>query len=166
MHPRRIAAIHSEHPAVIMADGSQTLTYGQLETRANQGAHYIRSLGIANGDSIAIWLPNGITFFEVFWAAQRAGLYICPISTQFRAEEAAYILSDSGSKLLVTDQTVRLSSLHRRLPQILTIGVFQFPEMTLGGRIGCEPCIAAHTRIQRINQINNVIAADTIGSER
>lgn len=107
MHPRKFSATHSEHPAVIMADGSQTLTYGQLETRANQGAHYIRSLGIANGDTIAIWLPNGVTFFEVFWAAQRAGLYICPISTQFTAEEAAYILNDSGSKLLVTDQAVR-----------------------------------------------------------
>lgn len=62
MYPRKFAATHFEHPVVIMADDSQTLTYGQLETRANQGAHYIRSLGIANGDYIAIWLRNGVTF--------------------------------------------------------------------------------------------------------
>lgn len=107
MHPRVFAETHPERFAAIMADGSQTLCYSELEAKANRGAHYFRSLGINNGDAIGIWLPNGIEFFEVYWAAQRAGVYICPISTQLIAEDAAYILNDSGAKLLVTDIRVK-----------------------------------------------------------
>lgn len=107
MHPRVFAGTHPDRFAAIMADGSRTLRYAELETRANKGAHYFRSLGINNGDAIAIWLPNCIEFFEVYWAAQRAGVYICPISTQLTAEDAAYILNDSGAKLVVTDVLVK-----------------------------------------------------------
>lgn len=107
MHPRFFAETHPGHFAAIMADGSRALRYAELETRANKGAHYFRSLGIKNRDAIAIWLPNGIEFFEVYWAAQRAGVYICPISTQLTAEDAAYILNDSAAKLLVTDSSVK-----------------------------------------------------------
>lgn len=107
MHPRVFAKTHPDHLATILADGSRSLRYAELETRANKGAHYFRSLGIDNGDAIGIWLPNGIEFFEVYWAAQRAGVYICPISTQLTAEDAAYILNDSGAKLVVTDILVK-----------------------------------------------------------
>ncbi len=107
MHPRFFAETHPGHFAAIMADGSRALLYAELETRANKGAHYFRSLGIHNGDAIGIWLHNGIEFFEVYWAAQRAGAYICPISTQLTAEDAAYILNDSGAKLVVTDILVK-----------------------------------------------------------
>lgn len=107
MHPRVFASSHPNHLAAAMADGSASITYGQLESRANQAAHYIRSLGIETGDSLAMWLPNCVEFLEVYWAAQRAGLFICPISTQLSAKEAAYILNDSGAKLLVTDMAVK-----------------------------------------------------------
>lgn len=107
MHPRAIAKKFPDQLAAIMADGSGSITYRELENQANQGANFLRSLGIENGDAISIWLPNCIDFFVVYWAAQRAGLYICPISTQLTAEDAAYIFSDSGSKLVVTDRCVK-----------------------------------------------------------
>ena len=66
----------------------------------------LRSLGLLNGDAMAIWLPNMLGYFEVYWAAQRAGLYIVPISTQLTAEEAAYILNDSASRMLVTNAAI------------------------------------------------------------
>jgi long-chain acyl-CoA synthetase len=73
---------------------------------ANRGAHLFRDLGIIAGDTVAIWLKNCLEFYQIYWAAQRAGLYICPVSTQLTAEEAAYILADSGAKLLVTHSDV------------------------------------------------------------
>lgn len=55
---------------------------------------------------MAIWLKNCLEYYQIYWAAQRAGLYICPISTQLTADEAAYILNDSASRLLVTHSAV------------------------------------------------------------
>jgi len=106
MYPRLFAQTAPDRAAIIMAaDGSAT-SYADLEEAANRGAHLFRSLGIATGTTIAIWLKNCPEYYPVYWAAQRAGLYICPISTQLTAEEAAYILTDSGSLLLITHAEV------------------------------------------------------------
>ena len=102
MHPRRFAQISPDRPAIVMAAGGASCSYGELEEAANRGANLFRSLGIGSGDTVAIWLKNCLEFFQIYWAAQRAGLYICPISSQLTADEAAYILTDSGSKLLIT----------------------------------------------------------------
>lgn len=107
MHPRFHAAQRPEHPAVIMAGSGSTLTYRELESRANQGAHLLRRRGVKNGDTIAIWLPNCMSYLEVYWAAQRAGLRVAPISTALTAGEAAYILQDSGARMLVTSAAIR-----------------------------------------------------------
>lgn len=106
MHPRFHAEAHPDKAAVIFSDSSAALSYGELERRANQGAHLLRSLGIGAGDTIAIWLPNCLEYYEIYWAAQRAGLYITPISTRLKAEEAAYILRDSNSRLLISSPDI------------------------------------------------------------
>ena len=100
-HPRLHAARNPDKPAIIMSDSGEQLSYGALESRANQGAHLFRSLGIARGDTIAIWLPNLPDFHILYWAAQRAGLYITPIATALTTEEASYIVENCGAKLLV-----------------------------------------------------------------
>lgn len=106
MHPRRFATLHPDKPAAILASTDEQITYAQLEAIANRGAHFLRSRGIAMGDTIAVWAPNTLRYFEVLWAAQRAGLYITPVSTKSSAEEAAYIVADCGAKLLLTDGAV------------------------------------------------------------
>jgi len=84
-----------------MSDGSPGLTYGELDHRADQGAQLIRALGIGRGETIAFWLPNYPEVFEVYWAGQRAGVYITPIASALTADEAGYIVENSGARLLV-----------------------------------------------------------------
>ncbi|PKB14401.1 acyl-CoA synthetase (AMP-forming)/AMP-acid ligase II [Novosphingobium kunmingense] len=105
-HPRLHARAAPDRPAVIMSDGSSSLSYGELEDRANRGARLIRSLGIAGGQTIAFWLPNCPEVFEVYWAAQRAGIYVTPIATALTAAEADYIIGNSGAKLVVVSHAI------------------------------------------------------------
>lgn len=106
MHPRLHAMSDPHKPAVIMSDTGETLSYGDLEAAANRGAQLLRSLGIGNGDTVAIWLENTPRYFEFYWAAQRAGLVIAPVSTALTAPEAAYIIADCGAALLLTSGNV------------------------------------------------------------
>jgi long-chain acyl-CoA synthetase len=111
-HPRLHAAVAPDRAAVVMSDGSPGLTYGELEARAKRGAHLFRSLGITRGQTIAFWLPNCPEVFEIYWAAQRAGLYITPIATNLTASEGQYIIANSGARLLVAcPDTVALAVL-------------------------------------------------------
>ncbi|MBK6802250.1 MAG: acyl-CoA synthetase [Novosphingobium sp.] len=105
-HPRLHARANPDKPAVVMTDGSPGLSYGELEDRANRGAHLLRELGIGQGETIAYWLPNCPEVFEVYWAGQRAGCYITPIATALTAEEADYIIGNSGARLLVADSAI------------------------------------------------------------
>ncbi|MBU6406672.1 MAG: acyl-CoA synthetase [Alphaproteobacteria bacterium] len=100
MHPRAHAAANPEKPLLIMAGSGETLTYGALESRANQAAHLFRRLGLGTGDCLAVLMENNPAFFELVWGAQRAGLYYVCISTKLTQDEIAYILADSGAKAL------------------------------------------------------------------
>jgi fatty-acyl-CoA synthase len=102
MHPRDHAATKPDHPALVVADTGEVLTYGELEASANRLAHYFRAEGLQPGDRIGLMLRNSAAFAITYWAAQRAGLFVVLLSTHLKAAEAAYILSDSKAKLLIT----------------------------------------------------------------
>jgi long-chain acyl-CoA synthetase len=85
-----------------MAGSGETTTYRELDERSNQLAHHLHELGLRPGDVIAILLENHPRFLEVCWAAERSGLYYTAISTRLTTEEVAYIVEDSGARVLVT----------------------------------------------------------------
>jgi acyl-CoA synthetase (AMP-forming)/AMP-acid ligase II len=101
MHPFHHAASHPDKPAYTMAGSGEVVTFSQLDKRSNQTAHALREAGCKPGDTIAIFAENSPRYFEVCWAAQRAGLYFVCISSRLTAPEVEYILRDSGSRLLV-----------------------------------------------------------------
>ena len=73
-HPSITAQTYPHKPAVIMGASGEMVTYSELDKRSNQGAHLFRSLGVGPGDAIAIFMDNSPRYFEVLWAAQRAGI--------------------------------------------------------------------------------------------
>ncbi|ALH81465.1 acyl-CoA synthetase [Sphingopyxis macrogoltabida] len=106
MHPSVHARLTPDKPAYRMAGSGETVTYAELDARSNQGAHLLRALGLVRGDGIALMLENDARFFEIVWAAQRAGLYYTCISTRLAAPEIAFIIADSGSRVLIASAPV------------------------------------------------------------
>ena len=78
-----------------------TQSYAELDAGANRFARAMRSLGLRQGDRIAILLPNHPRYLEIAWAAQRSGLYYVPVNHHLKPAETAYIVDDCGAKLLV-----------------------------------------------------------------
>ena len=102
MHPGVFAEQNPDKLAYVMAESGQRVTYGELEATANQGAHLFRSLGLKRGDHIAILLENHPRFFQIVWAAQRAGLYYTAISWRLQQDEVAYIVENCSAQVLIT----------------------------------------------------------------
>ena len=104
MHPRSHAERLASKPAIVMAGSGETVSYADLERRANRGAHALRALGLANGDALAIACDNRLEFFDIYWAAQRSGVILVLLSARLKTDEIAYIVNDSGARvLLVSD---------------------------------------------------------------
>jgi acyl-CoA synthetase (AMP-forming)/AMP-acid ligase II len=104
-----------------MAGSHLTLTYAELNARSNQAAQLFRARGLAIGGHIALLLENTLEFMVVCWAAQRAGLHYTAISRFLKADEIAFILTDSGAKILVVSPTTLPGLAGATLPEHLEI---------------------------------------------
>src|SRR3954470_8921462 len=106
MHPSIHAKAMPDKAAYIMAYSGETVTFGQLEERSNQGAHLFRSLGLKAGDAIALFIDNHPRYYEILWAAQRSGLRFTCLSSKLTAGEVEYIVKDCEAKVFVTSQSL------------------------------------------------------------
>jgi long-chain acyl-CoA synthetase len=93
---------HPEQPAIIMAPSGRTLTFAEYEAAANQVAHALRETGLRKGDHIAIFMENHPAMLLAQAGAERTGLYFTPVNSYLSAEEVAYVVNDSRSRVVVT----------------------------------------------------------------
>jgi O-succinylbenzoate-CoA ligase len=87
--------------ALVDVDTARRFTYLELDERANRVAEALTKLGIRPGDRVALLLPNGFRYVELYYGAARAGIVLVPLNGRLVADEIAFILSDSGATALV-----------------------------------------------------------------
>ena len=86
-------------PAFI-SDG-KTITRGELRRAAADAAQGLAALGFKRGDALALWLPNGVAWLQLLFAAARLGVLIVPISTRYKAAEVKHLLTVSRARGIV-----------------------------------------------------------------
>jgi long-chain acyl-CoA synthetase len=75
-----------------------------LESMVARVAGGLHELGIGDGDTIALMSRNQPALLVAMLAARTLGAYFCPINWHFKADEAGWILSDSGARALIADR--------------------------------------------------------------
>jgi fatty-acyl-CoA synthase len=96
----RLHAMADPHrPAVV--SGDVRLTYGELDARMNRLAHGMHALGVGAGDRVALLLRNGHEYLELNGANARLGSTAVQIGYRLKPREVAYILANSGAKVLL-----------------------------------------------------------------
>ena len=99
----RAATASPERTAVYL--GVQPLrSYRELRDRVAALAAGLTGLGCRVGDRVAIVMDNRPEYLEVLFAAWWAGLVVVPVNAKLHPGEVAWILQDSDSRLVVTDQ--------------------------------------------------------------
>ncbi len=93
--PDRIAAIFD----------TETLTYRQLEARANQWAHFLIDKGVKPGDIVGICLERSLDMITGIVAIFKAGAAYLPIDPRYPEARIAFLLEDAGVRHLLTHQT-------------------------------------------------------------
>ena len=81
--------------------GERSISYPQIHARIARAATGFQSLGLGGGTPVAMMLRNDFALFEVTGAAAALGSPVVPINWHLKADEVAYILADSGAKILV-----------------------------------------------------------------
>ena len=89
--------------AIALVGLSETLTYQQLDCRANQLAHFLRHKGVVSGDLVAVQLRRSPDAIVAFLAVLKAGAAYVPIDPSYPEARRSYLLNDSRAKVLLTD---------------------------------------------------------------
>ncbi|WP_159882308.1 non-ribosomal peptide synthetase [Paenibacillus puerhi] len=82
--------------------GSQSMTYGQLNERANRLAHTLRGQGVQAGDSIGLMTERSLDMIVGILGILKAGAAYVPLDPDNPEERIRYIIEDSGIHLLLT----------------------------------------------------------------
>jgi len=86
-----------------VVDEPKQFTYAQLRQGANRLSHALLSLGVCKGDRVAILSPNTHWMLESFFGVPQIGAVLVPLNYRLASGDFHYILSHSGSKILLLD---------------------------------------------------------------
>ena len=86
---------------VLVAPDGEEWTAGRLHGACNRLVGGLRAAGMREGDAFAVVLPNGPEFLTAYLAASQAGFYMVPVNHHLVAPEIAWIVADSGAKVLL-----------------------------------------------------------------
>lgn len=88
----------------LLKSGQEVYTYRQFITRVIKVRAFLEKSGLKKGDSINLLLPNSADFLVLYFAALSSGIIVCPINYNLVPREISYIVNDSKSKILFTDE--------------------------------------------------------------
>lgn len=106
--------------------GQRRADYAQLAERAACVATGFAALGVSRGDPVALILRNDLAFFEASLGAGRIGAYCVPMNWHNTVDEARYVLSDSGARLIVVHADL-WARLHLAFPPGVPVVVVATP---------------------------------------
>lgn len=138
-------------PAILYKELS--LTFGQLDLRAERFAARLRQLGVQPGDRVAIATPEKLSFLAAHLGAIYAGAISLPLNPRYTADELRYFLEDSGARVAVVGDQARpiVESLQGNLPDLHAVladkAAWDAPESSFANPdIGSDaPCLMIYS---------------------
>jgi acyl-CoA synthetase (AMP-forming)/AMP-acid ligase II len=132
--PELVRAAAERGDRLAISDGDVQLGFGALAAAVEDTARAWMALGIAHGDRVAIWAPNGWAWEVAALGAQAVGAIIVPLNTRWKGREAADVLARSRARALVTvvgflgiDYPALLRAVDEPLPELRHIVILDGP---------------------------------------
>ena len=99
-------AVERNATSVFIEISGQKVTYQQCFDRSLRTASMFKTLGIAKGDRVALFLPNCPEFLYCWFGLSMIGAVSVPINTAYKRDETFYILDNAEASALVAHQSL------------------------------------------------------------
>src|SRR5438045_3465272 len=88
----------------------EEISYAAFDRRIRVVGGWLASRGIGAGDVVAVLMKNSAAFLDIAFAASHIGAIFLPINYRLASEEIAYIVENSGARLLIADEELSTSA--------------------------------------------------------
>ncbi|WP_319944812.1 acyl-CoA synthetase [Nocardia macrotermitis] len=108
---------------VALADDTRSVTYAELEDRANRLAHHLLEHGVRPGDKVGIYSRNTIEAVEAMVAVFKARAVMVNVNFRYVENELQYIFENSDMVALIHERryTDRVSAVRPNTPKLRTV---------------------------------------------
>jgi fatty-acyl-CoA synthase len=89
---------------------SEEISYSAFDRRIRTVGGWLTSRGIGPDDVVAVLMKNSPAFLELAFAASHIGAVFLPVNYRLAPDEVAYIVENSGARLLVADEELASSA--------------------------------------------------------
>lgn len=90
--------------AIALKSEEQALTYGELNSRANQLAHFLRRRGVGRGVFVGVFFQRSLDMVVGLLGVLKAGGAYVPIDPEYPAERVAFMMHDAGASVVLTQK--------------------------------------------------------------
>jgi amino acid adenylation domain-containing protein len=101
--------------AIALVGGNASLTYSELNEKANQLAYFLQKSGVALGDRVAVSLNRSLEVIVSLLAILKVGAAYVPVDPSYPASRLSFLIEDSEAKALLTQRAIASD-----LPQLAT----------------------------------------------
>jgi fatty-acyl-CoA synthase len=135
----RAAARYPGREALVDVAAGRRWTYAELDAAVNEVALGLLAMGIAKGERVGIWAPNCAEWVLTQYATAKVGAILVNVNPAYRAYELAYVVRQSGMRLMVSAVAHRESDYRAMLAEIgieqaVFIGEPGWDELVAAGR--------------------------------
>src|SRR5436309_6069286 len=88
----------------------EEISYAAFNRRIRVVGGWLASRGIGAGDVVAVLMKNSAAFLDIAFAASHIGAVFLPINYRLASDEIAYIVENSGARVLIADQELGASA--------------------------------------------------------
>ncbi|AKT50238.1 AMP-binding protein [Arsenicicoccus sp. oral taxon 190] len=114
----RTVARFGERLALVDVPSGRRWTYAELDVAVDEVAKGLIAAGLAAGDRLGIWSPNGPEWTIVQYATAKAGVVLVNINPAYRAHELEYVVKQSGMRMVVSAVSYKTSMYQQMLESI------------------------------------------------
>ncbi|HVG43523.1 MAG TPA: amino acid adenylation domain-containing protein, partial [Longimicrobium sp.] len=107
VHERFEAQVERTPGAAALVFEDETLSYAELNARANRLAHHLRALGVGPDARVGICVERGLEMVVAMLAVLKAGGAYLPLDPAYPGERLRYMLEDGAPVALLTEPALR-----------------------------------------------------------
>lgn len=120
------AATTPDKPFLFSEADGRSFTYAEFAAAVDRTAALLASHGVVKGDVVSLLMPNCAEYIIAYFACWKLGALAGPINSLLKAQEIAYVVSNSEAKVLLihAESQATIDTIRSEVPELQSVIIF------------------------------------------